>query len=176
MAYETRKVPDEMIFALVAAHNARQEAAVGSNFHADITQITNRADYRAPTVTNDTVSAANATDLTTSLTLVNAEKAVINRHFADTRAHNTAVSAAVSTAAGTDLTTAVALGNAIKAAYNTHLAAANVHFNNDGTNTVSAANATDQTTLNTLLNEIKTDFNAHLIGATAGAMINLVDP
>ena len=36
---------------------------------------------------------------------------------------------------------AITLANALKAAYNTHLSESNVHFNNDGTNTVAAANA-----------------------------------
>lgn len=176
MAFETRNVPDAMVFALVAAWNYRQEAAVGSFFHADITQRTT-GDYRAPTVTNDTVTAANGTDLTTNITLVNQMKAVMNRHFVDPRAHNTAVSAVVTTADATDQTTAITLANALKTAYNTggHINASNVHFNTDGTNTVSAAAATDLATLQTLNNEMKGDFNAHVISAPAGAMINLVD-
>jgi hypothetical protein len=177
MAFKTRNMPDAMVFALVAAWNHRQEAAVSTFFHADITQVTTDADYRAPTVTNDTVTAANGTDLTTNITLVNQMKAVMNRHFVDPRAHNTAVSAVVATANATDLATAVTLVNALKAAYNTggHINGAGIHFTNDGTNTVAAANATDLATLQTLNNEMKGDFNAHVISAPAGAMIQLVD-
>ena len=174
MAFRTRKTIDEMTFALVAAWNAKQEASVASFFHADITQITS-GQYQSKTVTNDTVTAANASDLATSITLVNQLKAVINRHFADTFAHNTAVSAQITTAdAATLLTEVQTLANAIKTAYTTHLSASNVHFNNDATNTIAAANATDQSTANTLLNELKADFNAHLISAPLGNMIRLV--
>jgi galactitol-specific phosphotransferase system IIB component len=164
-----------MVSSLVAAWNAKQEASVASFFHADITQKTSGGDF-APTVANDTASAANATDLATSLTLVNQLKGVTDRHFVDTRAHNTAVSAVTTLADATDLTTAIALANDIKSRYNTggHVNGSNIHFNNDSTNTIAAANATDQTTLDTLLNELKTDVNAHIISAPLGAMIQLV--
>jgi hypothetical protein len=178
MAFTTRATPDAMIFALVAAWNHRQEAAVASSFHADITQVTT-GDYRAPVVANDTPALSiggNPTDSTTVISFTNALKKLINRHFADTRAHNSAVSSAVATADGTDITTACTLATALKAAYGTHLAASNVHFNNDGTNTIAAADATNSTTAITLLTEMRTDVGAHIIGATAGAMINLVDP
>jgi hypothetical protein len=177
MAYTVRNVPDAMVFALVAAWNRRQEDAVASNFHADVTQVTS-GDYRAPVVTDDTPALSiggNPTDVTTVISFTNSLKALINRHFADTRAHNSAVSAAVSTADGTDITTACTLATALKAAYGTHLAAANVHFNNDGTNTIAAADATNSTTAITLLTEMRTDVGAHIVGATPGEMINLVD-
>jgi hypothetical protein len=174
MAYEVRKVPDAMIFALVAAHNAGQEARVASSFHADKTQRTT-GDYKAPVVANDTVTAANGTDLATALVLVNELKDVVDRHFADSYAHDTATSAAITIADGTNTATAVTLANDLKAKYNVHISAANVHFNNDGTNTVTNADATDLTTLNVLINEIKGDVNAHVTNATVGAMIRLVD-
>ncbi len=178
MAYTTRKVSDAIVFALVAQHNAKQEASVAAFFHADTSQTTNASDYRNPTVTALAVTAANATDLPTSLTLVNQVKAVLNVHFQDPRAHNTAVTAVVATANATDLATANTLANALKTAYNTggHINASNVHFNNDATNTIAAAAATDQTTLDTLLNELKTDVTAHIASAPTGAMIYLVDP
>ena len=177
MAYTVRNVPDAMVFALVAAWNRRQEAAVSTAFHADITQVTT-GDYRAPVVTNDTPALSiggNPTDSTTVISFTNALKKLVNRHFADTRAHNSAVSTAISTADGTDLTSACTLATAIKAAYGTHLTASNVHFTNDETNTVAAADATNQTTAITLLTELRTDIGAHIINATPGEMINLVD-
>lgn len=178
MAFTVRNVPGAVLAALVAAHNARQEAAVAAFFHADITQRTSNSGPppSLPTVANNTIASANASDLATSVTLVNEAKLRINTHFADTQAHNTAVSAQVATAAATDLATAITLANALKAAYNTHLAAANVHFNNDGTNATAAADATDLASLQTLLNELKGDFNAHLISAPIGSMINLITP
>ena len=177
MAFTVRKAPDAIMFALVAAWNYRQEAAVASSFHADITQVTT-GDYTAPVVTNDTPAlsiGAAPTDSTTCIAFTNSLKKLVNRHFADTRAHNTAVSSAISTADGTDITTCCTLANQIKSVYGTHLSAANVHFNNDGTNTISAANATDAATAVTLLTELRTDIGAHVINATAGAMINLTD-
>lgn len=173
MAYTTRKLPDVMVNALVAAHNLRQEESVASFFHADTTQLTS-GDYTAPTVADDLVTAADGSSLATNLTLVNQIKAVLNRHFADTQAHDSAVSAAVATADATDEATSVTLANALKSAYNTHLSAANVHFNNDGTNTVAAADASNTATVSTLVNEMKDDLNAHIISAPAGAMIKLV--
>lgn len=173
MAYRVRKTTDAMVFAIVAQQNARQQASVASFFHADITQKPGGS-YQAPTVTNDTITAANASDLATSVTLANNCKAVINRHFADDYAHDSAVSAQVATADATDLATGITLANALKAAYNTHRAAASVHFTNDGANATAATDATDQSSLNTLLNEIKTDFNAHVISAPIGSMIRLV--
>lgn len=173
MAYEVRAVPDEILFALVKALNDGQDARVSSNFHASVTQ-TRGGDYRNPTVASHTVAAANATDLATSLVLVNQIKDVMDHHFRDEVAHNTATSAQITIADGTDITTAVALANDLKAKYETHRTASNVHFNNDATNTVTNANATDQTTLNTLINEIKGDINAHVTNATLGSMIRLL--
>src|SRR5687768_359044 len=97
MAFKIRRTNGAMLHALVAANNRRMQVGVGSSFHADITQITS-GDYRNPVVTNDTITAANASSEATAVALANQAKAVINRHFADTLAHDTAVSAAMSTA------------------------------------------------------------------------------
>lgn len=173
MAYEVRKVPDAIAFALVDAHNLRQEESVGAFFHADTTQTTS-GHYKDLAVADDLVSAADASDEATSVALANEIKAVLNRHFADTMAHATAVSAAVATADATNTATGITLANALKSAYNTHLSAANVHFNNDGTNDVTSDDADDQSSLNTLLNEMKDDLNAHIVSAPAGAMVKLI--
>lgn len=171
---DTRKTLDAMVFALVAANNERQVDAVSTNFHADTTAV-DSTDYQSLTITRVTISSANATDLATSLTLVNELKEDINKHLVDAGSHNTAVSAAVTTATATDEATSVALVNALKAAYNTHLSAAGVHYNNDGTNTVINANATDTTTVLVLANELKADFNAHVTSAPTGAYIQLIN-
>lgn len=180
MAFVTRKTPDAIIFALVAAHNKSKVDGVGSAFHYDISS-TQSGDYTAPSVASDTVATANATDLTTSIALTNSLKKTINRHYASAYvlpntggAHKTATTA-ISTTDGTDLTTSVTLANAIKSSYNTHVGSTTFHANADGTNTVSSANATDQTTLNTLVNEIKGDYNAHIVSASSGAMVTIVD-
>lgn len=173
MAFRARNLTDTAVGALVAAINLRQTEAVASFFHADTTQKTT-GHYTAPVVTDDLVTSANSSSEGTAVALVNEMKAVLNRHFADDYAHNTAVSAQISTADATVLASAITLANAVKAAYNTHLAAANVHFNNDATNAVAAADATDQTSINTLLNEMKGDINAHIVSAPLGAMVRLV--
>jgi hypothetical protein len=173
MAFRSRNTAETLTGSIVAAINLRQTEAVASFFHADTTQKTT-GHYSSPVVTDDLVVSANSSSESTAITLANEMKGVLNRHFADDYAHNTAVSAQVSTADATALASAITLANALKAAYNTHLSEANVHFNNDGTNTVAAANATDQTSINTLLNEMKGDINAHIVSAPLGAMIRIV--
>jgi hypothetical protein len=173
MAYEIRKTNDTLTHALVAAHNLRQEESVASFFHADTTQKTS-GQFENPVVTDDLVTAADGSSEATNITLVNEIKAVLNRHFADTFAHDSAVSAAVATADADDEATSVTLANALKAAYNTHLTASNVHFNNDGDNAVAAADATDTASVSTLINEMKDDLNAHIVDAPAGAMIRVI--
>jgi hypothetical protein len=114
-----------------------------------------------------TITAANASDLATSLTLVNQIKSVYGTHVADAVAHEVADSTNVIAAPeATSLATAITLANELKADYNTHRASTTFHVNADSTNAVASANATDQTSLNTLLNEMKTDINAHLAGAS----------
>ena len=173
MAVTARKVPDALLHALIVALNTRQEEAVASFFHADTTQRTTGS-YDAPVIVDDTISAANGTNLATNITLVNNIKATYNRHVVDSQAHNTAVSAVVSTADATDAATGVTLINALKAAYNTHLSASNVHFNNDATNAITNADATDTATTTTLANEMKGDFNAHVVSAPLGAMVKII--
>jgi hypothetical protein len=288
MALKARKTGEDVLYALVTAWNAKQEADVSTKFHADKSQLTTytNGNTKAPVVTTEAVATAviandidsiklavatdtNAAEYTTSeldgvfgdedfdesryvvvttsstvgafnaddivftgllageevtdtitLTAVNGGetlygdqlfdsitmievtamadtdgtisfgtaavpeciaranecKSVLNRHFASTQAHNTAVSSAISTADATTLATANTLATAIKSAFNTHLGAANVHFNNDGTNTVSSSNATTIATLITLCNELDGDINAHIADAPSGYMIELVDP
>lgn len=175
MSTEVRKGSDAVETALVAAHNARQLAAVSTNFHADVTQTVAGATL--------SVTAANASDLATSLVLVANIKGVYNHHVRDgvvpgnggCGAHK-APGAAVTTADATDLATGITLANAIKTAYGVHIASTALHYTADATNTIAAANASDQGTLNTLLNELKTDLNAHIASGPAGSMIKLVDP
>ncbi len=177
MAIQVRGNPDDVAFAIAAALNQLQTDAIGSFFHQSRTEITSTSNgHKNPTITRVTITSANATDLATSLTLLTELKADLNIHFADTIAHNTAVSPQVATASATDLATGITLANALKAQYGTHRTASNVHFTNDATNTVAAADATDQATLNTLINELKTDFNAHFASAPNGTWINIVAP
>ncbi len=109
------------------------------------------------------VTAADAIDLATSITLANACKATYNTHRAKTDAHQVADATNVTTAAdATDLTTVGALANELKTDINAHMAQAGVHRVND-TNTVTAANfLTTQAEANTLLNDVKAKLNAHM--------------
>ncbi len=109
------------------------------------------------------VTAANASTLPTSLTLVNEILSVYAFHMADTLAHKVVGVALASYVPATSLATAITRANDIKSKYNTHRASTTYHYTADSTNVVAAADATDQSSLNTLLNEIKTDLNAHLI-------------
>jgi len=176
MSLNVRNIPDAVAYALVAANNQRQTDAISTFFHQAQTEAVG-GDYRNPNLTRSRITSAASSSEATAVALVNEIKADLNAHFADDIAHDTAVSAQITTAdavTGDSLVTALALANAIKAAYNTHLAAANVHFTNDGTNTIAAATATDQTSLNTMLNEMKTDINAHFASAPTGTWIKIV--
>lgn len=178
MAYQVRRGTEAVLAALVTAHNNTRRAAgvVGSFFHADITQD-GGGDHTAPTVATASVSATNASDLATSLTLVNQIRQRWLQHRADDLAHKVNDSLPALTApVATDLTTAQTLANEIKADWATHIASTTHHYTADATNTIAAADATDQSSLNTLLNEIKTDFNAHIISAPGGQSVKLLDP
>lgn len=175
MSMIVRKGSADVLAAVVDQLNKLRELSVGSNFH--VTKTSKPApDTDPPTESALQVTAPNATDLATSLVLIADIAAVYNKHAVDALAHNTAVSPALSSPAATDLGTAQTLANEIKGDLNTHLAAANVHFNNDGTNSITSPDASSQGTLNTLLNEIKTDLNAHINGSLGGASIQLVGP
>lgn len=109
-----------------------------------------------------TVTAANASDLATSLTLVNEIVGVYVFHMADTLAHKVVGVDLASTAVASTLAAAILLANDVKSKYNTHRASTTYHYTADSTNVTTSSDATDQSSLNTLLNEIKTDFNAHM--------------
>lgn len=173
MATQWRKTAPELTLIANAHNDLKAQIGAGSSFHMD----KGTAEYA--------VSAANASDLATSLTLVNQIRLILlggggllASHLADTLAHkvvDTTDAATIAAPAATDLTTAITLANQIKSAYNTHIASTTYHYNADATNAVSSANASDQSSLNTLLNEIKTDFNAHIASGPASASIRVID-
>lgn len=121
------------------------------------------------------IVSPNATDLPTSLVLVNEIRAVYNFHIADSLALK-AVDTVNTIASGPaiDLATAQTLANQIKVAYTAHIASTTYNYAADATNTIAAANATDQTTLNTLVNALKTAINAHLASGPAAKSIRVV--
>lgn len=135
-----------------------ERIGAGSSFHLDATATA--------------ISAANASDLATSLVLAEQIRGVYNAHLDNDAAHKLAdPKPALSPA--TTLATAITLANAIKADYNTHIASTTYHYNADATNAITSSNATDQSSLNTLLNELKTDMNAHIASGPAGALVRL---
>lgn len=164
--------PATVLEALATFSKEYTARAVSSSFHRDTSEVT--------------IDAANASDLATSLTLVNQIAAIYYGrtitaiasalggypgHINDDLAHKAADAATLTaTYPATDLATAQTLANEIKADYGTHRASATIHDNADATNTISAADATDQSSLNTLLNELKTDINAHMAGAPSTAV------
>lgn len=176
MGYQVRKGSDAVVTALVLAHNntRRSAAVVASFFHADVTSD-GGGDHVTPTATPITIAAANASDLPTSLTLVNQIRQRWLQHRADDLAHKVADVTAFTAPVATDLATAITLANAIKASYGTHGASTTHHYTADATNTVAAADASNQGTLNTLLNELKTDLPAHVASAPAGQSVKLIE-
>jgi hypothetical protein len=174
MTIRVRKGTRAAQAAIITEINRMRDALVGSAFHASAT--------RGPAVeSDDTVSATAlqivspaASTLPTSLVRVNEIKGVLNMHFADDGAHNTAVSPAITTPDAIDLATAITLVNAEKAQYNTHRAAASVHHNNDAT-AEATADATDQASVNTLANALATKINTHMSNALAGWHVKLID-
>ncbi len=152
---------DPVLGPIVAAFNElKAQVGAGSSFHMDASERT--------------VTAANASSLATSLTLVNQLIAVYSFHAADTLAHKAAGNALASTAPATTLAQAITRANDIKAKMALHLASTAQHYTADETNATAAADADDQTSLNTLLNELKADLNAHMASAPATHSLRLV--
>jgi hypothetical protein len=160
MATVVRNTAPEVAVWAAAHNDLKAQVGAGANFHLDA--------YESP------IASANASDLATSLTLVNEMRAVYEFHRGDSLALKALDATALTAPAATSLATAITLANEIKSKYNTHRASATIHFNADATNTVTSADATDQSTLNTLLNEMKGDINAHLASAPASKSLRVV--
>lgn len=178
MAIQARKTSEEILYALVEAHNSsRREATfLGTSFHADKTAQSRTGDYKSPVAVDAAVAAADASDLATLLTLCADLGRVYALHLADSRGHKVAdVANAVAAPVPDDLATAQTFLNEMKADYNLHRASTTYHYTADATNAVASADGSDQATSETLANEIKTDLNAHIQGAPDGHSIELVD-
>lgn len=176
MAIVRRRVTPGLVDLTTSINSARAEALLESadstHFHVDASE--------------QTVTAANATDLPSAVALVNQEKAVYEYHRKDAGvvspvAHKTLDATNVESVANANpnagdggLAGAIALANDIKTQFNAHLTQSTVHYNNDATNTVAASNATDLASLETLVNAIKTALNAHMASAPSGKSLRLV--
>lgn len=184
MAISVRKDPDEVLKAIVFAHNAMQSQVVTDGYHRDLSQVTTGDVFQGtPTLTTLQVSLSNAVDLPSVVALANQLLAVCHMHMSDGEAHLLADRTNDPVVDGyvpaVDLTSVEALLNAIKALYNAHLTASGVHPHNDTANSVSAANATDLSSSETLANAIKTAINAHISNAGTNfncPRIKLLDP
>lgn len=153
---------DPIIQSVADAHNdLKAQIGAGAFFHLDKSEVT--------------VTAANATDLATSLVLCNQAIAVYRFHFADTLALKAADATALpALGAAIDLASANTAANLIKTSHATHIASTAAHYAADATNTVLTANATDLTTLMALLNDIKAKINAHMASGPAGKSLRVV--
>lgn len=180
MAISVRKNVSEAIIAIAYALNSSQldftQAQADGYFHQDATQTTNGPlfDVSQVVLTNVTVTAANASSLSTSLTLVNQLYGIMNLHFSDGEVHKKADLVNLPSADGyanlaaVDLPSAIVLVNALKVLFNKHLTQSGVHLTNDAVNTVNTTNATDQTSVNNLANQMKTSLNAHMASCPTG--------
>jgi len=160
MATVIRKT-EPWVAQMCPAFNSLAKLSVGTNAHYDASEIT--------------VTAANATDLATSLTLVNQLIAVATFMCADTVAHKAAdASSLPALGAAVDLASAQTAANALKVWYAAHRVSTTYHPTADSTNAVTAANASDQGTLNTLANDLKTQMVAHAASAPAVASFRIL--
>lgn len=188
MALSIRRIEGPVAFALALAHNKllAGTVVVGSSFHADITSTTSGDLLFTAASASLQITASNAADLPTAITLANQIATILQIHWKDgisTNAYSAGAHKIPDTTNSTafitavDLATSITLANAIKAQTNAHFTQAGVHFTNDGTNTIATANATVLADLITLLNAEKTAINAHIIAAPAGSvMLNLISP
>lgn len=179
MAIYARKGSLGIVPALVASLNATRAALAlaATRPHTDVTSNGTTGSYDAPTAgAAATVTAANASDLATSLVLANEIKLRYAGHGVDALAHKAADGTNLITSPNaTDLATAITLANEIKTDYEAHRVSTTFHHVADSTNAIAATNASDQSSLNTLLNELKSDFNAHIQAALAGSSVVIID-
>lgn len=177
MSIKIRKAQLASEPAVASAINALIDARLSTQVHRDKTSIP-AGDSLNPSSTVLQVTAANASDLATSITLANSIKGILGVHMADSSAHLEADLTNINFdgyALASDLATVIALANAMKVNHNAHCANTDCHLNADSTNTVSASAASDQSSSNTLLNELKSDLNAHIANAGLIQRLILID-
>lgn len=129
-----------------------------------------------------TVDSPTATDLPTSLVVVNRARLVYEAgfggypgHRSDTLAHAAAdTTNATAAPVATTLATGITLANELKADINAHLTQSGAHHVSDTANTIAASDATDLPSLVTLVNAIATALNAHMAAASPIPSVRLV--
>ena len=145
-----------------AINSLKAQIGAGANFHLDAGE--------------EAISSPTATDLPTSLALVNNLIGVMTFHFADLLAHKAADATSLpAVGAAVDLASAQTAINLCRTSWGTHIASTAKHYNADATNTiVGTPAATDLPSLQTLANAFATVFAAHIASAPAGKSIRLV--
>ncbi len=123
-----RQIPDGYTEALLLANELKTDYEA----HRIVTpSVHNSAD------STNAITADNATSEATLILLANDLKAMMNAHFADITAHNSADSA-ITLADATTLKTAVLLINACRTAYEAHRVNVTVHDGADTVNVIAA--------------------------------------
>lgn len=141
-----------------AINDLKAQIGAGAAFHLDKSEIT--------------VTAAVASDLPTSLVLVNQMLGFYKFHMADTLAHKVAGLPLASYVPATDLASAIARANDIKAKYNVHAVSTTYHYTADVV--IATADATVLADLQTLLNAERTALIAHAASGPAAKSIRVV--
>lgn len=147
-------------------------------FHADQLGLLT-GDNRNFSFTPLQVTAANGTDLPTSLALAANIDSVLRQHLASGGADSVHIAADITdvpaNAIPVDLASLQTYLNDVKAKLNTHIANAAYHYFADGTNTITAANASDLPSSQTLANQIKSFLNIHMSIAPGGYSVKALD-
>lgn len=172
MSIRVRKNANPIEFAAAQAVNALIDAKLTTEVHRDKTSLPG-TDIMLPTSSVLQVTAANASDLPTCITLANQMRSIMNVHFADSSAHLVADTVSSLAPVASDLATVITLANSLKSVYNVHGVSTTYHLNAD--TTIATTNASDLATSITLLNAEKTKFNSHINAGGAIQRIVLVD-
>jgi hypothetical protein len=171
---KSKKSPNALSRALVASHNRLcQSLATKLAYpHADVTSSTTGY-WHSPVVTPILVSAPNATNLATSITLLADIDEVLGVHYADLFAHKIAWEYDFGSVA-TNLATAISKANALKADVLLHAVDLDTHYAEDQSTAIDAVDATDEPSLVLLVNAIKGGVNTHINNALTSYMIEQI--
>lgn len=175
-----RKTDSAIVRALVKQYNALHDLVDGYGqvvqYHRDVSGV-DSGNWESPASVSLQVSAADATDLPTSVVLANNLLAVARQHIADGEAHLLAdTTNAVTLVDGyaTDLPSVEVVANHVRLKYLAHRTQGGIHVVNDTVNVASTTPATDQSTSNSLLNDLKAKLNAHISSGPSLGRIKLI--
>ena len=160
---------------VIAQHNAviDEIARLKDTVHYDVSSE-RRGSYDAPTSAPWEVTAPNATNLATAITLAADIKLIAGYHLRDALAHADPTPLAFTAPDPTDEASLVAWCTELKTDYNGHLEDTDAHQKTDVTNAISASTPTNTAECVTLLNEAKADLNAHILDAPIAKKIKTV--